>query len=186
MFRSITESGSIRAGEPAVPRVTPSHASRNLREDPAESQLEKAIEIGACKIDVCKRVRRETYRHPDRTRNLRVRSRWRGPRENLCSLLLTSCCPIKIHLSIFNSTTQNLFCHYGLGGGIFHAQRKGHLQQPGNRPRYSSRVQDLRRNGAPIMAAGPRAGPEHVLGDFLFFEQDGEGLLFINTGAKYF
>ena len=36
------------------------------------------------------------------------------------------------------------------------------------------------------MAAGPRAGPEHVLGDFLFFEQDGEGLLFINTGAKYF
>ena len=86
----------------------------------------------------------------------------------------------------FSIPHPNHFCHYGLGGGIFHAQRKGHLQQPGNRPRYSSRVQDLRRNGAPIMAAGPRAGPEHVLGDFLFFEQDGEGLLFINTGAKYF
>ena len=54
MFRSIIESGSILAGEPAVPRVTPSHASRNSREDPAESQLENAIEIGACKIAVCK------------------------------------------------------------------------------------------------------------------------------------
>ena len=94
MFRSIVESGSIRAGEPAVPRVTPSHASRNSREAPAESQLENAIAIGACKIDACKRVRRdvrrEAYRHRDRTRNRRVRSRWRRPRENLCSLLLTS------------------------------------------------------------------------------------------------